>query len=170
MDEVILVNNKDQEIGIMEKLEAHQKGLLHRAFSIFIFNSKGELLLQKRALHKYHSPGLWTNTCCSHPKPKETNIEAANRRLKEEMGLQTDLTHAFHFIYRVEFDNGLTEYELDHVFYAYSDEIPKINPDEVHEYKYISNDELEKDMDLNPGIYTEWFKLCYNQLYNHIKK
>jgi len=170
MDEVILVNDKDQEIGKMEKLEAHQKGLLHRAFSIFIFNTKGELLLQKRALHKYHSPGLWTNTCCSHPKPNETNLEAANRRLKEEMGMKADLSHAFHFIYHVEFENGLIEHEFDHVFYAYSDEIPKINPDEVHEYKYISNDELLKDMDLNPKTYTEWFKLCYDQLYHHIKK
>jgi isopentenyl-diphosphate delta-isomerase len=116
LQQVILVNDRDEPIGLMEKLEAHQKGLLHRAFSIFIFNSSGELLLQRRSLHKYHSGGLWTNTCCSHPSPAEDILAAAQRRLNEEMGFTAPLEKIFDFIYKAEFDNGLVEYEFDHVF------------------------------------------------------
>ena len=137
-EEVILVDENDIAIGSMEKLEAHQKGILHRAFSVFIFNSNNELLLQRRALTKYHSSGLWTNTCCSHPQPNEDTLAAANRRLKEEMGMQTSLTHKTSFIYKTNFDNGLTEHEFDHVFIGHTDTNPTINPEEVDSYKWIS--------------------------------
>ena len=128
---VILVDENDNKVGLMEKIEAHDKALLHRAFSVFIFNTKGELMLQQRALHKYHSPGLWTNTSCSHKRDGESNIEAGKRRLMEEMGFVVDLTESASFIYKAPFDNGLTEYEFDHVLVGYSNEAPQINPDEV---------------------------------------
>lgn len=164
--QVILVNEYDQEIGQMEKMEAHEKGLLHRAFSVFIFNSEGEMLLQKRALHKYHSPGLWTNSCCSHPYPNEKVYDAANRRLSEEMGMSTDLNFAFSFQYKAEFDNGLIEHEYDHVFIGKTDQTPKLNPEEVAEFKYISIDELIQDIEINPDDYTPWFKICLNEVLN----
>lgn len=164
--QVILVNEYDQEIGQMEKMEAHEKGLLHRAFSVFIFNSEGEMLLQKRALHKYHSPGLWTNSCCSHPYPNENVYDAANRRLNEEMGMSTDLNFAFSFQYKAEFDNGLIEHEYDHVFIGRTDQAPKLNPEEVAEFKYISIDELIQDIEINPDNYTPWFKICLNEVLN----
>lgn len=164
--QVILVNEYDQEIGQMEKMEAHEKGLLHRAFSVFIFNSEGEMLLQKRALHKYHSPGLWTNSCCSHPYPNENVYDAANRRLNEEMGMSTDLNFAFSFQYKAEFDNGLIEHEYDHVFIGRTDQAPKLNPEEVAEFKYISIDELIQDIEINPDDYTPWFKICLNEVLN----
>lgn len=165
---VILVDKFDNPIGTMEKLEAHQKGLLHRAFSVFIFNSKHELLLQKRALNKYHSAGLWTNTCCSHPRVNEDNLAAANRRLLEEMGLSCQLAYAFNFLYKSKLEEGLIEHEFDHVFVGYSDEIPKINLSEVADYQYITIENLKEDIKLNPLNYTTWFKICLNQVIEQI--
>ena len=158
---VILVDENDQEIGVMEKVEAHQKAALHRAFSVFLFNSKGKLLLQQRAFDKYHSPSLWTNTCCSHQKPGETTKVAANRRLKEEMGLESDLEELFTFIYKTPFDNGLTEHELDHVLVGISDAEPVINEEEVMDYLYTDIDVIDQNIKNNPDSYTTWFKICF---------
>ncbi|WP_149240451.1 isopentenyl-diphosphate Delta-isomerase [Dyadobacter sp. 32] len=160
-DHVVLVNEQDDQIGLMQKLEVHQKGILHRAFSVFIFNSNHELLLQQRALGKYHSEGLWSNTCCSHPLPGETTAEAAVRRLDEEMGITAPLNFLYSFIYNAELDNGLTEHELDHVFWGMSDDLPVINTTEVGNYKYIAISELQKDLLENPDRYTEWLKICF---------
>jgi len=165
---VILVNEKDEEIGLMEKMEAHEKALLHRAFSVFVLNGKNELCLQRRALHKYHSGGLWTNTCCSHPRKGETNLEAANRRLFEEMGMRCDLSEKFDFVYKAEFDNGLTEHELDHVFVGYSEIEPEINTEEVAEFKWMDLEKLKSDMEVNPEIYTAWFKIIFERFYNSL--
>jgi isopentenyl-diphosphate delta-isomerase len=156
MEEVILVNELDEVIGSMEKMEAHRKGILHRAFSVFIFNRKGQLLLQKRAAHKYHSAGLWSNTCCSHPRPEETIEAAAGRRLMEEMGMQCDLNIAGSLIYKAELDKGLTEHEYDYILKGITDELPQINTEEVSNYKYVSMKELKEDMQLNPGQFTFW--------------
>jgi isopentenyl-diphosphate delta-isomerase len=156
---VILVDQKDNEIGQMNKLEAHEKGLLHRAISVLIFNSKGEWLLQKRASTKYHSPSLWSNTACSHPAPKEATKIAADRRLQEEMGMAVELKSMFQFTYRVAFGNGLTEHEFDHVFMGMSDCRPEINMDEAGDYKYVSTEWLIQDLGQNPEMYTEWFKI-----------
>jgi len=164
IEHVILVDERDKELGIMPKIEAHEKGLLHRAFSVFIFNFKGELLLQQRALNKYHSPGLWTNTCCSHPREAESIEDAANRRLQEEMGLICKLEKKFDFIYKTSFDNGLTEHEFDHVFFGKSNNHPKINTDEVLSYNYFSFTEIERGLQLQPEIYTAWFKICFNKV------
>ncbi|MEJ5960961.1 isopentenyl-diphosphate Delta-isomerase [Pedobacter immunditicola] len=160
-ERVILVNQDDQEMGTMEKQEAHVSGLLHRAFSIFIFNSKGELLLQQRALDKYHSPGLWTNTCCSHPRPGEDTLAAANRRLQEEMGMQTELQYGFNFTYKANFGNHLIEHEFDHVFFGSSDLLPLANPAEVAAFKYLSLAELEQDLIKNPEHYSAWLNICF---------
>lgn len=159
-DLVILVNEQDQEIGTMPKLEAHQKGLLHRAFSVFIFNTQGELLLQQRAFDKYHSAGLWSNTCCSHPYIDENILTAANRRLHEEMGIATDLQEIHSFIYHEALDNDLIEHEFDHVLIGMTDDMPKINTNEVADFQYISLENLQIDMELNPEKYTVWFKIC----------
>ncbi|MFB0925503.1 MAG: isopentenyl-diphosphate Delta-isomerase [Vicingaceae bacterium] len=166
-EDVILVDIHDNELGVMEKMEAHRKGLLHRAFSIFIFNSQGEILLQKRASEKYHSGGLWSNTCCSHPRKGESTLAAANRRLNEEMGMKASLTHAFSFQYRAELDKELIEHELDHVFIGYSNDLPQINPDEVESYCYISPELLQIGLEKHDNEYTEWLKICYNELMNH---
>ncbi len=168
--QVILVDNNDIQIGIMEKMEAHKKALLHRAISVFIINTKGEWLLQRRALGKYHSNGLWTNTCCSHPFPGESNLQASNRRLMEEMGLKCKLKELFSFTYKEELDNELTEYEFDHVFYGFSDEIPKIDSSEVMEYKYLNYFSLFKDIKANPENYTVWFKKIYERVYQYLSK
>ncbi|MCQ0110214.1 isopentenyl-diphosphate delta-isomerase [Zhouia amylolytica] len=168
-EHVILVNEKDEPIGSMEKIEAHEKALLHRAFSVFIMNKKGETMLQQRALHKYHSPGLWTNTCCSHQRDGESNIAAGKRRLMEEMGFTVDhLEEIFSFIYKAPFDNGLTEHEFDHVMIGYYDEEPNIVPDEVADWKWMSLEDIKSDMALNPGHYTEWFKIIFDKFYNHL--
>jgi len=157
--QVILVDAQDREIGIMEKLEAHQKALLHRAFSVFIFNTKGQLLLQQRHLDKYHCGGLWTNTCCSHPQPGEATQAAAERRLKEELGFTVPLTHKGHFIYRAEFDNGLTEHELDHVLIGQTDlHNPPFNREEIAEVKWVTISDLERDLENHPDRYTPWLK------------
>lgn len=161
---VILVNENDEQIGLMEKMEAHEKAILHRAFSVFIFNSRGEMLLQQRALQKYHSPGLWTNTCCSHPKDGETLEQATRRRLEEEMGMQCELTKAFAFIYKSDVGQGLTEHELDHVFLGETDQEPNINPDEVAAWKYMKLDDLHRDMENNPQNYTVWFRIAFKEL------
>jgi isopentenyl-diphosphate delta-isomerase len=154
---VILVNEQDEPIGLMEKMEAHEKGLLHRAFSVLIFNSKGEMLLQQRALSKYHSPGLWTNACCSHPRNGETILEAANRRLLEEMGMQAELGVLTHFIYKAEFDNGLTEHELDYVVKGITDNNPITNPDEVNDFRWITPVNLTEWVRNTPSDFTVWF-------------
>lgn len=161
---VVLVDAEDQQIGLMPKLEAHQKGVLHRAFSVFVFNSKGELLLQRRAFGKYHSEGLWSNTCCSHPLPNEATKTAANRRLKEEMGMETDVHFLYSFLYKSDLDKGLIEHELDHVFWGVSDQLPVLNPLEVGDYKYITTEELATDLKNNPDHYTEWLKICFRDV------
>jgi isopentenyl-diphosphate delta-isomerase len=161
---LILVNEQDIQIGVQDKLSVHLEGLLHRAFSIFIFNSQAELLLQQRANGKYHSPGLWTNTCCSHPRPGESTLEACNRRLYEEMGMKAKLQFRFSFLYQFEFLNGLIEHEYDHVFIGQTDQEPEINLNEVQGWKYISIPDLEMEIGLNPELYTPWLKICMAEL------
>lgn len=165
-NDVILVDEFDQPIGTMEKMEAHVKAALHRAISVFIFNSKGEWLLQRRAIEKYHSRGLWTNTSCTHPAPGETSLEAAHRRLHEEMGLKAELREVFSFKYIQELENNLTEHEYDHVFVGYSDELPVPNPDEVMDYKYISYQDLSQEVAVSPEKFTAWFKMIYERVGN----
>jgi isopentenyl-diphosphate delta-isomerase len=167
---VILVNHLDEEIGTMPKIEAHEKALLHRAFSVFILNWKGELLLQQRAASKYHSPLLWTNTCCSHQRLGEHNIEAGKRRLEEEMGFQTDLKELFSFIYKAPFDNGLTEHELDHVMIGYYDEDPVVNPAEVAGWKWMKPSAVKDDLRANGKTYTVWFRIIFEKFYDHFIK
>ena len=169
-EQVILVDENDQETGVMEKMEAHRNALLHRAVSVFIVNRKGEWLLQQRAFSKYHSNGLWTNTCCSHPRPGESSLETAERRLKEEMGMTAELSELFHFIYKEPLDNELTEYELDHVFIGISDEQPTINTDEVFNWKYVTYDELKKDIEKHPENYTVWFLKIVDRVHQHLNK
>lgn len=165
MENVILVDRNDKEIGTEEKIKAHENGgKLHRAFSIFVFNSKGELLLQMRAKTKYHSAGLWTNTCCSHPRPSEPLKDAAHRRLKEEMGFDCDLDETFSFVYKANFDNNLTEWEYDHVFVGIFDGNVIPNPEEVEEIKWISPNDLKDDVKKNPQNYTEWFKISIDKV------
>ncbi len=164
MEKVVLVDIDDRQIGEMEKMEAHQKAVLHRAISVFVVNSKGQWLLQRRAFGKYHSNGLWSNTACSHPAPGETTGEAAKRRLQEEMGMEPPLNHLFQFIYQAQLDSNLTEHELDHVFVGISDKLPKPNPDEVSDFKYIDFVDLKNDVTLNPQNYTEWFKLIFDRV------
>ncbi|WAC15126.1 isopentenyl-diphosphate Delta-isomerase [Dyadobacter pollutisoli] len=168
-DQVVLVNEHDVEIGLMPKLEAHQKGALHRAFSVFIFNSKGEMLLQQRAFGKYHSEGLWSNTCCSHPLPNESAHHGAVRRLHEEMGIHADLRFLFSFQYRVNLENGLTENELDHVYWGISDAKPEINTTEVSNFRYMKIQDIKAGMAAHPAQYTEWFKICLAEVEDKIK-
>jgi isopentenyl-diphosphate Delta-isomerase len=163
-DHVILVNESDNQIGTQEKIEAHEQANLHRAFSIFIFNTTGEMLLQQRAKEKYHSGGLWTNACCSHPRPGEETINAAHRRLKEEMGFDCELQEAFHFIYKTKFDHGLTEHELDHVFIGQYEGKIFPNPDEVEDYKWINLESLKKEMEEKPELFTSWFKIAFDEV------
>jgi len=164
--QVILVDKNDNAIGSMEKMDAHLKGLLHRAFSIFIFNSKGEMLLQQRAIKKYHSAGLWSNACCSHPQPGEETKLAALRRLNEEMGFKISLQKVFDFIYKAPFENGLTENEFDHVFVGeYQGEI-KINPDEVNDYSFKPVKEIKQELTENPEKYTAWFRIAFPKIEN----
>ena len=168
-ENVILVNENDEQIGLMEKIEAHEKALLHRAFSVFILNDKGELMLQQRALHKYHSPSLWTNTCCSHQRDGESNIAAGKRRLQEEMGFVTELAEAVSFIYKAPFDNGLTEHEYDHVMIGTYNDEPVINPEEVASWKWMEVQAVKDDIAENPNEYTAWFKIIFDKFYKHIK-
>ncbi|WP_117880742.1 isopentenyl-diphosphate Delta-isomerase [Aureibaculum luteum] len=169
-EQVILVNEKDEQIGTMAKMEAHEKAVLHRAFSVFVFNDTNQLLLQQRAATKYHSPLLWTNTCCSHQRVGETNIEAGKRRLFEEMGFVTELKDVLSFIYKAPFDNGLTEHELDHVLVGSYDDNPNINSEEVEAFKWMTLEEVKSDMQKRPELYTEWFKIIFDRFYTHINK
>jgi isopentenyl-diphosphate Delta-isomerase len=162
--DVILVDEQDRPTGAMEKMEVHQKAMLHRAFSVFIFNDKGEMLLQKRAGKKYHSGGLWTNACCSHPQPGEESMLAANRRLEEEMGFTAPLKKVFSFIYKAAFANGLTEHEYDHVFIGNYNGLVKPDPDEVEDYRYQSLDELKQSLQTHPHHFTEWFKIAFPRI------
>jgi isopentenyl-diphosphate Delta-isomerase len=159
-EQVVLVNEYNVEMGTMPKLAAHQAGVLHRAFSVFVINSEGEMLLQKRASGKYHSAGLWSNTCCSHPRPGEAVKDAAMRRLDEEMGMKCEVTEAFSFIYKAHLENDLTEHEFDHVFIGFSDSVPKPNSEEVSAWAYLSPEVLMEEIALHPESYTEWLKLC----------
>jgi len=167
-EQVILVNEEDEQLGLMPKMEAHEKAVLHRAFSVFIFNAKNELMLQQRAAHKYHSPLLWTNTCCSHQRNGESNIEAGTRRLQEEMGFVTPLKETTSFIYKAPFDNGLTEHELDHIMVGYFENPPVINPNEVESWKWMPLETVKSDVDIHPELYTEWFKIIFKKFYEHI--
>lgn len=169
-ENVILVNQNDEQIGLMPKMEAHEKAVLHRAFSVFVLNDKNEIMLQQRASHKYHSPLLWTNTCCSHQRDGETNIQAGSRRLFEEMGFETGLKELVHFIYKAPFDNGLTEHELDHVMIGYYNEEPQINSDEVENWKWMSIEDVAKDLQLQPEIYTVWFKIIFDEFYHFLEE
>ncbi|MBU2950152.1 isopentenyl-diphosphate Delta-isomerase [Tamlana agarivorans] len=168
-EEVILVNEKDEKIGLMPKMEAHEKALLHRAFSVFVFNDQNELMLQQRALGKYHTPGLWTNTCCSHQRDGESNLEAGKRRLQEEMGFVVELEESISFIYKAPFDNGLTEHEYDHIMLGTYNGEPNINPDEVESWKWMSLEAVKKDIEVQPEIYTAWFKVIFDKFYDNIK-
>jgi len=167
-EKVILVDENDNQIGLMPKMEAHEKAVLHRAFSVFIFNDKNELMLQQRALHKYHSPGLWTNTCCSHQRDGESNIEAGKRRLNEEMGFVANLRETTSFVYKAPFDNGLTEHELDHVMIGNYNKEPIINKDEVASWKWMPLEDVKVDIALRPEKYTAWFKIIFEKFYEHI--
>ena len=167
-EHVILVDENDSPIGTMPKMEAHEKARLHRAFSVFVMNGNGETLLQQRAADKYHSPLLWTNTCCSHQREGESNITAGKRRLREEMGFETELKELFSFIYKAPFDNGLTEHELDHVMMGDYDGEPVINPSEVADWKWMKPEDIKSDIDRHPGRYTAWFKIIFKRFYNHI--
>ncbi len=169
-EQVILVNEKDEQLGLMSKMEAHEKAMLHRAFSVFIFNEKGELLLQQRAKEKYHSPLLWTNTCCSHQRDGETNLQAGKRRLREEMGFDCDLKEVFWFIYKAPFDNGLTEHELDHVMVGYYDKDPVINREEVESFQWMTLEDVKKDINEFPEKYTEWFKIIFKESFDKLEK
>lgn len=168
-EQVILVNEKDEQIGLMPKLEAHEKGMLHRAFSVFVFNDNNELMLQQRALNKYHSPGLWTNTCCSHQRDGESNLEAGARRLEEEMGFVTPLKETTSFIYRAPFDNGLTEHELDHILVGNFNGEPTLNEEEVASWKWMPLEDVKVDILDRPELYTEWFKIIFDKFYQHLK-
>ena len=167
-EQVILVNEHDEQIGLMPKMEAHEEAVLHRAFSVFVFNTKNELMLQQRAAHKYHSPLLWTNTCCSHQRDGESNIEAGTRRLKEEMGFTTDLKETTSFIYKAPFDNGLTEHELDHIMLGYYENEPIINKQEVEDWKWMPLEDVKHDINVHPEQYTAWFKIIFEKFYNYI--
>lgn len=167
---IVLVNEQDEPVGTMEKMETHRRALLHRAFSVFLFNSKGEMLLQRRALNKYHSGGLWTNACCSHPYPDEMPAAAAKRRLMEELGFVTELQPAFTFIYKAALDNELTEYEYDHVFVGQYDGQIVLNEDEVGDYCYRSLDDLNAHVAKFPSQYTAWFKIALPLLDSYLKE
>lgn len=166
---IILVDKQDQEVGYMEKHEAHRKGLLHRAFSVFIFNDKNELMLHQRASGKYHSGGLWTNTCCSHPRIGESVEDAANRRLHEEMGFECPLEFQFSFIYRSELNNNMVEHEYDHVFFGYYNQDPVPNPEEVQDWGFKSMDSIALELKEQPDKYTAWFKVIFENVYEQLK-
>ena len=161
---VVLVDRDDVAVGTMEKMQAHRDGLLHRAFSVFVFRPDGRMLLQQRAVAKYHSGGLWTNTCCSHPYPGEDVADAAHRRLREEMGFDCELHHAFSFIYRAELDGGLSEHELDHVFVGRSEDVPEPDPEEVESWREVRLDDLDRELATDPERFTVWFRIALPRL------
>ena len=156
-EKVILVDENDLPIGEMDKLEAHQKNCLHRAFSIILWNDKNQMLIHQRAEGKYHSAGLWTNTCCSHPRPEELTLAAVHRRLHEEMGIATELKHAFYFVYQTDLENNLAEHELDHVFLGKFDGIPNVNPEEAQDFRWVSLEDVRSEIQTNPNQFTYWF-------------
>ena len=166
---VVLVNEKDVKVGLMPKLEAHEKCLLHRAFSVFVFNDEGQMLLQQRALHKYHTPGKWANTCCSHQRDGESSLDAGKRRLEEEMGFVTDLAFRKTFVYKASFDNGLTEHEFDHIMVGKYNEDPVINPEEVAAFKWMDISDILLEIELDPEKYTAWFKIIMSEHLDAIK-
>ena len=168
-NQVILVDENDNEIGLEEKIAAHKKKLLHRAFSIFLFNKSSELLLQKRAPNKYHSGNLWTNTCCSHPIPNTSIEESAKKRLVVEMGIETELSKVFSFVYKAEFANGLCEYEYDHVLFGHFDGVPNLNPNEAVDYKWIKIKDLKLQIDSNPDDFTVWLRIMINNHFKYFK-
>ena len=168
-ENVILVDKNDTQIGLMSKLDAHKKGILHRAFSVFVLNNNNEIMLQKRAYNKYHSAGLWTNTCCSHQREGENSIEAGKRRLLEEMGFETELKIITSFIYKVEFENGLTEHELDYLLIGKYLKSPVINKQEVADWKWMKVELIADDIKLNPNNYTSWIKIIFDKFQNKIK-
>jgi len=165
---VILVDEEDNQIGVMEKMEAHEKALLHRAFSVFVLNRKGEIMLQQRAFDKYHCGGLWTNTCCSHQRDGEATVEAAKRRLFEEMGFVTELKEKFSFIYKAPFDNGLTEHELDHVLIGEYEGVPRLNAEEAASWKWMGIEEIKSQIEQSPEKFTPWFKIIFDQFYDQL--
>ena len=169
-EQVILVNEKDEPIGLMPKMEAHEKALLHRAFSVFVLNKNNEIMLQQRAAEKYHSPLLWTNTTCSHQRDGESNIAAGTRRLQEEMGFTTELKELFSFIYKAPFDNGLTEHEFDHVMIGYYNDAPQINPEEAESWKWMAIEDVKDDMHTNPDSYTVWFRIIFDEFYHFLEE
>ena len=169
-EQVILVNKKDQPIGLMDKLEAHEKGALHRAVSVFIFNSDNQLLIQRRSLEKYHTPGIWSNTACSHPRNNESTILCANRRLFEEMGIIAKIRPVFNFLYKAEFSNNLIEHELDHVFIGFTNKKPNPNPEEVCDWKYVDETSLKKLFHDIPDAFSPWFKMCYARAFQNAYK
>ena len=169
-EKVILVNEQDEPTGLMPKMEAHEKGVLHRAFSVFVLNERNEIMLQQRAAQKYHSPLLWTNTTCSHQREGESNIEAGTRRLREEMGFTTELKELFSFIYKAPFDNGLTEHELDHVMIGYYNGEPDINREEAESWKWMGIDAVKEDMQEHPEQYTVWFRIIFDEFYHYLEE
>jgi isopentenyl-diphosphate delta-isomerase len=168
-ERIVLVDKDDREIGTEEKIKVHRQGKLHRAFSVFVFNSKGEKLLQRRARTKYHSGGLWTNTCCSHPRPGEPAEKAAHRRLQEEMGFDCELKEVFNFTYRAKLDKNLIEHEYDHVFVGEFEGEPNPNPEEIDDWKWIGLEELKRDMQENPDSYTYWLRVVFDKVVSHLK-
>lgn len=169
-EQVVLVNDKNEPLGLMPKMEAHEKGVLHRAFSVFVFNDKQEMMLQQRAAHKYHSPLLWTNTCCSHQREGESNIAAGKRRLKEEMGFEVELQELFSFIYNAPLANGLTEHEFDFVLLGHYNREPEINPEEVASWKWMSVEGVKKDILEHPEQYTAWFKIIFDEFFHYLER
>jgi isopentenyl-diphosphate delta-isomerase len=170
VEHVVLVDAQDRQVGTMEKMEAHEKGVLHRAFSVFLFDNAGQLIIQQRAWTKYHSPGLWANTCCSHPRENEPIIEAGKRRLKEEMGMDSDLRPLFSFIYKADMGNGLIEHELDHVLVGYANTEPHINLQEVASYRSMRLVDIQMDLQRRPERYTEWFKIVFDRFVEATRK
>ena len=166
-EKVVLVTEKDEVLGLMEKMQAHENGILHRAFSVFLYNSKGEMLLQKRAAEKYHSPNQWTNACCSHPRIEETYEQAAKRRIKEELGIDCELEEKFWFIYKADVGQNLWEHELDHVFVGNYEGEFNLNKEEVAEVRYISLENLNIELEYNPENFTEWFKIILEEYKHH---
>lgn len=166
---ITLVDENDQVLGPIEKLEAHKKGVLHRAFSVFIFNSKGEILLQQRADEKYHSAGLWSNACCSHPNYQEAILDAVKRRMKEELSMDVEVEFKFKFTYKASLENNLVEHEVDHVYFGITDEIPEINPKEVKDWKYMSLDALKKELTTHPENYSQWLNICFPKVLSSLK-
>ncbi|MBU8882952.1 isopentenyl-diphosphate Delta-isomerase [Kaistella sp. DKR-2] len=167
-EQVVLVSENDEILGLMEKMQAHENGILHRAFSVFLFNDKGEMLLQKRASGKYHSPDQWTNAVCSHPRFDETYLQGAQRRMKEELGVEAELTEKFHFLYKADVGQNLWEHELDHVFTGFYDGGFHLNEEEVSEVRYISMEKLDEEMKENPQQFTEWFKIILKEYKEHL--